>query len=95
MKANAKHDALRSKKIEAIRIAACESLGHKRENRCPSCTRAKDAPFKQCDDRGHVIMGCVDAFHHDAFLMGEVNRWYRRPEAQAIRANDLKFLERV
>ena len=55
-------------------------------DRCPICTRADHSPYRVYDERGHVIQGCVSAFHDGRLQqLSESARWHGRPVAKAIR----------
>ena len=55
-------------------------------DRCPTCGRSASDAYARKDDRGHVIEGCVDAFHVGQHSDPERARWWARPAAQALRA---------
>lgn len=57
---------------------------------CPTCTRARHAPYRYVKD-GRIWYGCVDACH-TGYLYGESLAWHTRQEARAIRANTLRKL---
>ncbi len=54
---------------------------------CNTCTRPDFAPFREYDERGHALYGCVDACHTGKLVSpSESNRWHLRKEATKIRA---------
>lgn len=54
---------------------------------CNTCTRKSFAPFREYDERGKVIAGCVDEFHTDHLIVpSESSVWHDRKEAKKIRA---------
>lgn len=75
---NSKQDATRSQRINAIRAAAGNTMAQ-----CPTCGRAKGAPYR-AQVAGKLAYGCVDAFHAGA-LYGASLEWHMREEAQALR----------
>jgi hypothetical protein len=79
-------DARTSATILAIRAQAGNAC-----TRCPTCGRTPGAPYRVYGERGHVVVGCVDAAHH-GHLVGESARWHARPEAQAVRRAELAWL---
>lgn len=52
---------------------------------CPTCGKPADRPYRRKDARGHVVAGCVDAFH------GKPDAWAKSREAGAIRARSARF----
>jgi hypothetical protein len=79
-----------SEKILKIRNAALASLGAAPSDRCPTCSRPAGAPFRSYDDRGHVVHGCVDAFHTGHLVTPSASAaWHHRPEAVALRRAEL------
>ena len=58
---------------------------------CPICTRGRAHPWRAYDTHGHVIAGCISAFHTGYVVsISESFRWHNRPEARAIRARIAK-----
>jgi len=91
---NAKHDAKRSAKINAIRAKARGiSTDALAALPCPVCCRASGDAYFRADSRGHGVEGCVDAHHTFAHHVGERAAWLLRPAAQEIRAAELSRLQ--
>lgn len=59
---------------------------------CKTCTNPANLPFCRKDQRGKVVVGCVDACHAGHYMHPEYAAWYKRPEAKQIRANEKKRL---
>ncbi len=89
---NAKQDAARCAKTNAIRAAARARLGVEPMHLCPTCVRTAGDAHCRKDARGKVIEGCIDAFHSGHHSDPERARWFMRPEAQALRAATLASL---
>ena len=54
---------------------------------CPTCTRSKYDPFRQYDERGKVIAGCIDDYHTGHLTpISESNAWHSRKSAKQHRA---------
>ena len=55
---------------------------------CLTCGCPDHSPWRAYDDRGRVILGCVDACHTDRLITpSESARWHNRIEAKAIQRN--------
>lgn len=53
---------------------------------CNTCVRPASNPFRVYDERGRVIMGCVDECHTGHLATpSESARWHARPEAKKLR----------
>lgn len=58
---------------------------------CPTCVRPAACPYRVVNARGKVEAGCVDACHQ-GHLIGESAYWHARPEAHALRKQELATL---
>lgn len=59
---------------------------------CNTCGRPDHSPFRVFDDRGKIVLGCIDAAHDGRLVTpSESARWHSRPEAKKHRA----FVKRV
>lgn len=82
-------------KINAIRNAARASLGAPLMDTCPTCTRAAHSPFRDYNESGKIVYGCVDAFHGPALVgvASEPARRHGRAESVTLREATLKRLQ--
>jgi hypothetical protein len=63
---------------------------------CPTCTRGKYDPFRRHDERGKVIMGCIDDYHTGHLtLISESNNWHNRKDAKRWRTAAKKHAKLV
>lgn len=60
---------------------------------CNTCVQPVWKPFRVYDERGKVVLGCVDASHDGQLVTpSESARWHARPEAKRIRAAERRRL---
>jgi hypothetical protein len=85
----ASEDAANSRKIEDTRRAAGGEM-----DRCPTCTRTPDAPFRRIDPSGAVVHGCINACHTGR-LSPTTNSgvWHSRQAARVLRKETRLHLE--
>jgi len=77
-----------SAKIVAIRVKAGGSA-----ERCTTCCRPADAPYRRWQD-DRIVEGCVDAVHTaHMFGISSSGSWHRRPVAQEMRRVELARLQ--
>lgn len=57
---------------------------------CPTCGRPAHAAYFRTDAHGRALEGCVDAHHAGRTAPGEATRWFRRPGADQLRAQELR-----
>lgn len=72
---------------ETMRVSVSAKINAMREangnpmTQCPTCTRSAGAPFRQHDQWGHVVLGCVDAFHEGHLVTPSASAdWHRNGE---------------
>ena len=59
---------------------------------CPTCCRAKAAPYTRVAE-GKIVEGCIDAAHYDHVqIPSNYGAWFNRPVAKDFRAQILKSL---
>lgn len=61
---------------------------------CPTCTKPANAPWRVYSENGHVVHGCVDAYHNGHLVVpSESATWHNRPAAKALRRAQAKALQ--
>lgn len=55
-------------------------------NKCRTCCRDLDTPYRRHNASGKIIEGCIAEDHNKAVLVGESLAWHNRPEAKEYRA---------
>lgn len=77
-----------SERIVKSRVAAGGDA-----DRCPTCCRAADAPFRRMSPAGDVVHGCIDAVHERHMAPAKhaaTGAWHFRPEAVEMRRQELE-----
>lgn len=60
---------------------------------CSTCGRGKYDPYRQYDEHGKVVFGCIDEFHVGHLVpISESNSWHMRKEAKKMRDESMKRL---
>ena len=85
-----RNDTKVSAAIMNIRVSAGAN-----PNKCGICGRTPDSPARRTVD-GIIVEGCVAAPHTGHLPKGsDTAAWHNRPEAQAMRADTLAFLQNL
>ena len=59
---------------------------------CNTCGKDARHPWRVYDERGHVLLGCVDGAHDGQLVTPSASAtWHNRSEAKEIRRNLRRF----
>lgn len=76
--------------LAILRIRA--AAGAQDLTRCPTCLCKRTAPARRLNRDAVIIEGCVDAAHSGYLIDTDDAVWHARPEAFAIRQQELDAL---